>query len=101
MKYLLVIPDAVLGTEVEVPTFKGKAKLKIDAGTQPGKLLRMRDKGIKHLNSSGYGDQMVKVNIDVPRKTNSKEKDLLKVLADLPNIKNAGGRDQKNFFKRI
>ncbi len=94
-------PDAVLGTEVEVPTFKGKAKLKIDAGTQPGKLLRMRDKGIKHLNSSGYGDQMVKVNIDVPRKTNSKEKDLLKTLADLPNIKNAGGRDEKNFFKRI
>jgi molecular chaperone DnaJ len=94
-------PDAVLGTEVEVPTFKGKAKLKIDAGTQPGKLLRMRDKGIKHLNSSGYGDQMVKVNIDVPRKTNSKEKDLLKALADLPNIKNAGGRDEKNFFRRI
>ena len=64
-------PDAVLGTEVEVPTFKGKAKLKIDAGTIPGKLLRMRDKGIKHLNSSGHGDQMVKVNIDVPKKVSS------------------------------
>ncbi len=94
-------PDAVLGTEVEVPTFKGKAKLKIEAGTPPGKLLRMRDKGIKHLNSSGHGDQMVKVNIDVPRKINSKEKGLLKELADLPNIKNAGGRDGKNFFKRM
>ncbi len=94
-------PDAVLGTEVEVPTFNGKAKLKIDAGTQPGKLLRMRDKGIKHLNSSGHGDQMVKVNIDVPRKINSKEKGLLKELADLQNIKNAGRRDGKNFFKRM
>jgi molecular chaperone DnaJ len=94
-------PDAVLGTEVEVPTFKGKAKLKIESGTPPGKLLRMRDKGIKHLNSSGHGDQMVKVNIDVPRKINSKEKGLLKELADLPNIKNAGGRDGKNFFKRM
>ena len=93
-------PDAVLGTEVEVPTFKGKAKLKIEAGTQPGKLLRMRDKGIKHLNSSGYGDQLVKVNVDVPKKTNSKEKEILKELADLPNIKSSGRRDEKNFFKR-
>jgi molecular chaperone DnaJ len=94
-------PDAVLGTEVEVPTFKGKAKLKIEAGTPPGKLLRMRDKGIKHLNSSGHGDQMVKVNIDVPRKINSKEKQLLKELADLPNIKVTGGSDGKSFFKRM
>ncbi|OGU27268.1 MAG: molecular chaperone DnaJ [Ignavibacteria bacterium GWA2_35_9] len=93
-------PDAVLGTEVEVPTFKGKAKLKIEPGTQPGKLLRMREKGIKHLNSSGHGDQLVKINIDVPKKTNSKERELLKELADSPNIKNSGEKDEKNFFKR-
>jgi len=94
-------PEAVLGSEVDVPTLKGKAKLKIDSGTQPGKLLRMRDKGIKHLNESGYGDQLVKINIDVPKKVNSKEKELLKELANLPNFKNSGNKDEKNFFKRF
>jgi molecular chaperone DnaJ len=94
-------PGAVLGTEVEVPTLKGKAKLKIEAGTQPGKFLRMRDKGIGHLNASGHGDQLVRVNIDVPRKTNSKERELLKELAGLPNIKNSANLDEKKFSKRF
>jgi molecular chaperone DnaJ len=94
-------PEAVLGSEVDVPTLKGKAKLKIDSGTQPGKLLRMRDKGIKHLNESGYGDQLVKINIDVPKKVNPKEKELLKELANLQNFKNSGNKDEKNFFKRF
>ncbi len=93
-------PDAVLGSEVDVPTLKGKAKLKIDPGTQPGKLLRMRDKGIKHLNESGYGDELVKINIEVPKKVSSKEKALLKELAETPNFKNFGNKDEKNFFKR-
>lgn len=94
-------PDAVLGTEVEVPTLKGKVKLKIDAGTQPGKLLRMRDKGIKHLNESGYGDQLVKINIEIPKKINSKEKELLKELGQMPGFKNFGNKDEKKFSKRF
>ena len=94
-------PEAVLGTEVEVPTLKGKAKLKIEQGTEPGKFLRMRDKGIKHLNAGGQGDQLVKVNIEVPKKTNSKERELLKELAGLPNIKSSANIDDKNFFKRF
>jgi len=94
-------PEAVLGAEVEVPTLKGKAKLKIDPGTPPGKLLRMRDKGIRHLNESGYGDQLVKINIDVPKKINSKERELLKQLAEMPNFKNSANKDEKNFFKRF
>src|SRR5690606_8977392 len=52
----ITYPEAVLGADVEVPTLTGRAKLKIDGGTQPGKLLKMRDKGIRHLNSSGRGD---------------------------------------------
>lgn len=86
----LSYPEAVLGTEVEVPTLTGKAKLKIDAGTQPGKFLKMREKGIQHLNRHGAGDQLVKINIHVPNKVNSKEKELLKELAELPNIKVSG-----------
>ncbi|MGK9369281.1 molecular chaperone DnaJ [Melioribacter sp. Ez-97] len=80
-------PEAVLGTEVEVPTLTGRAKLKIEPGIQPGKFLRMREKGIQHLNSHGAGDQLVRINIHVPKKVNAKEKELLKELMNMPNIK--------------
>lgn len=83
----LSFPEAVLGTEVEVPTLTGRAKLKIESGTQPGKFLKMREKGIQHLNSHGSGDQLVKINIHVPKKVNQKEKELLKELEKLPNIR--------------
>lgn len=83
----LSYPEAVMGTEVEIPTLSGKAKLKIDAGIQIGKYLKMREKGIQHLNSHGAGDQLVKLNVYIPKKINSKEKDLLKELQDQPNIK--------------
>jgi molecular chaperone DnaJ len=83
----LSFPEAVLGTEVEVPTLKGKAKLKIEPGIQPGKFLKMRDKGIHHLNRHGAGDQLVRVNIYVPKKVNPEEKELLKKLKNMPNIK--------------
>jgi molecular chaperone DnaJ len=97
----ITYPDAVLGAEVDVPTLTGKARLKIDAGTQPGKLLKMRDKGIKHLNQSGTGDQIVRVNISVPKKVNSKEKELLKQLSSSPNFKLSNDSDDKKFFKRF
>jgi len=86
----LSYPEAVLGTEVEIPTLNGKAKLKIEPGTQPGKFLKMREKGIQHLNRHGAGDQLVKINIHVPGKVSSKEKELLKELMELPNIKVPG-----------
>lgn len=97
----ITYPDAVLGAEVEVPTLTGKARLKIDAGTQPGKLLKMRDKGIKHLNQSGMGDQIVRLNIAVPKKVNSKEKELLKQLASSANFKLSSDNEDKKFFKRF
>jgi molecular chaperone DnaJ len=94
-------PEAALGGEVEVPTLNGKAKLKIDSGTPSGKLLKMRDKGIKHLNHSGRGNQIVRINIAVPKKLNSREKELLKELLKSPNVKSSSGSDEKNFFKRF
>jgi molecular chaperone DnaJ len=94
-------PEAVLGTEVDVPTLNGKAKLKIDPGTPAGKLLKMKDKGIKHLNHHGWGDQIIRVIVDIPKKLNSKEKDLLKSLAELPNFKTSQKEDSKGFFKKF
>ncbi|MFH0736350.1 MAG: molecular chaperone DnaJ [bacterium] len=84
---MISFPEAVMGTEVEIPTLSGRAKLKIDPGTQPGKFLKMREKGIQHLNAHGAGDQLVRVNIFVPSKVDAKEKELLKELQKLPNIK--------------
>ena len=92
-------PDVALGAEVEIPTLNGKAVLKIDPGTQPGKLLKMRNKGIKHLNHSGSGDQIVRINVEVPKKLNSKEKELLKELSNLPNFNNENNQGKKFFSK--
>jgi len=97
----ITFPEAVLGTEVDVPTLVGKARLKIDPGTQPGKLLKMRDKGIKHLNHSGRGDQIVRILVHIPTKLNNKEKELLKELAELPNFKTSDKENEKGFFKRF
>ena len=97
----ITYPQAVLGAEVEVPTLTGKALLKVEPGTQPGKLLKMKGKGIKHLNSPGVGDQIVKVNIAVPNKVNSKEKDLLQQLSEMPNIKGSSKNEEKSFFKKF
>lgn len=74
----LSFADAALGTEIEVPTLEGKAKLKIPAGTQPETVLRMKGKGIPHLNLYGVGSQNVKVVVQVPKKINKKQKELLK-----------------------
>ncbi len=97
----ITFPDAVLGTEVDVPTLAGKARLKIDSGTPAGKLLKMRDKGIKHLNHSGHGDQIVRINVNIPKKLSNKEKELLKELAEQPNFKSSDKDDEKGFFKRF
>jgi molecular chaperone DnaJ len=67
-----------LGSEIQVPTMDGKAKLKIPAGTQTHTLFRMKGKGIPHLNGYGAGDQNVRVIIKTPEKLSKKQKELLK-----------------------
>jgi molecular chaperone DnaJ len=79
-------PMAAMGGEIEIPTLTGKAKLIIDAGTPPGRMLRMRERGLPHLNGYGRGDQLVRVSIWVPQKLSSKEKDLLKQLGTAEHI---------------
>jgi len=79
-------PLATLGGEVEIPTLNGKAKLTVEPGTPAGRALRMRDRGIPHLNSHGRGDQLVRVNIWVPKRLSAKEQELLKQLRDSANF---------------
>jgi molecular chaperone DnaJ len=75
-------PQAALGAEIEVETLDGKAKLKIPAGTQSGKVLRMRGKGVSTLRSSGRGDQLVHVYVEVPTRLTARQRELLEELAE-------------------
>jgi len=93
--------DAVLGTEVEIPTLTGHALLKIEPGTAPGTILRMREKGIPHLNGYGRGDQLVRVNIYVPKKVSSKDKELLKQMAKSSGFQPSESGRQRNLFAKV
>jgi molecular chaperone DnaJ len=79
-------PEAALGAKVEVPTLYGYEEISIKAGTQPGTVITLREKGIKHLQSSGRGHQHVHVNVHVPTSLNSEEKKMLKDLAQSDHI---------------
>ena len=102
---LISYPEAALGSEIEVPTLNGRAKLKIESGTQSGRILRMREKGIPHLNSYGRGDQLVRVNVWVPTKVSANERTALKELAGSENINPKEGdksaHSDKSFFERM
>lgn len=102
---LVSFPEAALGAEVTVPTLSGRAKLKIDSGTQSGRILRMRDKGIPHLNGYGRGDQLVRVNVWVPTSLTNAEKSAIKSLAASDNINPKEGdksaNSDKSFFERM
>jgi len=75
------IAQAVLGAEVEVPTVDGREKLKIPAGTQPGKVFTLKARGVPHLRKSGRGDQLVIINVDVPTKLTKEQRELFEKLA--------------------
>lgn len=99
---LISIPDAILGTEIEVPTLKGKAKLRVEPGTQPGKLLRMREKGLKSLNTQQFGDQYVRVNVFIPGEISKSEREALEEIRDSENFDPAKKHEcNKGFFSRI
>jgi len=91
--------DATLGTSVEVPTIDGKAKIKIEPGTQAGKILRLKGKGIPEVNSYHKGDQLIYVNIWTPKAVSSDEKEILQKLKESPNFKPQPGKSEKSFFE--
>jgi molecular chaperone DnaJ len=77
----ITFTQAALGGEVEVPTLDGKAKLRVPAGTQPGTVLRLRQKGIPRRAGIGRGDQLTEVTIEVPQKITDAQRALLEQLA--------------------
>ncbi|PVH26927.1 MULTISPECIES: molecular chaperone DnaJ [Sphingobacterium] len=93
--------DAALGTSVEIPTIDGKAKIKIEPGTQGGKILRLKGKGLPEVNSYHKGDQLVYVNVWTPKAVSKEERDVLEKLKESSNFKPQPGKNEKSFFERI
>ncbi len=93
--------DAVLGESIEVPTISGKAKIKIEPGTQSGKTLRLKGKGLPVLQGYGTGDLMVHINVWTPKKVSKEEKEILEKLKKSENFIPNPDANEKGFFQRV
>ncbi len=94
-------PEAAFGTNVEVPTIDGRAKIKIPAGTQSGKIFRLKGKGFPEVQGYSKGDQLIYVNVWTPQELSSEEKTMLEKLANSPNFKPRPDKNDKGFFERV
>lgn len=94
-------PDAAFGTNAEVPTIDGRAKIKIPAGTQSGKIFRLKGKGFPEVQGYAKGDQLVYVNVWTPQDLTSEEKAILEKLNNSNNFKPKPDKNNKSFFERV
>lgn len=97
----LSFPDAVFGIQAEVPTIDGRAKIKIPAGTQSGKIFRLKGKGFPAVNSYEKGDQLIYVNVWTPQQVTSEEKAMLEKLAHAQNFQPKPEKSDKSFFDKV
>lgn len=93
--------DAALGTSVEVPTISGNVKIKVPAGTQAGKIFRLKGKGLPSLQGYGTGDQLIHMNIWTPKKLSNEEKELLERLRGMPNFDPTPDKSDRSLFDRM
>lgn len=94
-------PEAALGAQVEVPTIDGKARVKIAPGTQPGKVLRLKGKGLPSVNSYGTGDILVNVNVWIPKELSKEESRLVESFSESKNFKPNPSASEKSYFERM
>jgi molecular chaperone DnaJ len=95
------IPQATLGASIEVPTVNGKAKIKIEPGTQSGKVLRLKGKGLPDINGYGTGDLLVYINLWTPQKLTAEEVKMMESFGRSENFKPNPSKQDKNFFERL
>ncbi len=95
------IPDAVLGSNVEVPTVDSKVKIKIEPGTQPGKILRLRGKGLPEVNGYGKGDLLVNVNVWIPKNLSREEAKIFDKFKESDAFTPKPDKNDKGFFERM
>lgn len=93
--------DASLGISVDVPTIEGKVKIKIDSGTQGGKVLRLKNKGLPSVHTHRRGDLLINVNVWTPQHLSAEEKKLLEQLRHSPNFQPNPGKGDKSFFEKM
>ncbi len=96
-------PDAALGTDVEVPTLKGRARIQVDPGTQAGKILRMRGRGLPDINSGRRGDQMIRIHVWTPVTLTDEEQRTMEALRTSPSFTPQPDQEEgrKSFFSRV
>ena len=97
----LSFPDAALGTTAEIPTLDGKVKVKIEQGIQPGKILRLRGKGLPDVNSYGKGDILVNINVWIPKNLSKDEKKIMEKFSKSENFDPKPTSSDKSFFERM
>lgn len=97
----LNVADAILGASIEVPTVDSKAKIKIEPGTQAGRVLRLRGKGVPDVNGYGTGDLLVVVDLHVPHHVSPAEKEALEKMRSSSNFKPSRSRGARNIFERM
>lgn len=97
----LSFPQITLGTTAEIPTIDGKVKVKIEAGTQPEKVLRLRGKGLPDINGYGKGDLLVKVHVWIPQKLSAEERKALEKLQESASFQSGPTDSEKSFFEKM
>ena len=95
------VPDAILGTTAEIPTIDSKVKVKIEAGTQSGKILRLRGKGLPDINGYGKGDLLVNVGVWIPRNISKEDKKVVEKLKKSTSFSPKVEKEEKGFFHKF
>lgn len=97
---VISVPEAMLGTEIQIPTLDGGQKLKVDAGTQSGTIIRLRGKGMPQMGSYGKGDLYVKILVWIPRKLSRSEKEAVEAMRTSSSFKPDPNRDDRELFEK-
>ena len=100
-EYYISFADAALGTNAEIPTISGKAKIKLERGTQSGKILRLKGKGLPSVNAYGKGDLLVHINVWTPQNLSKEEKKFFEKCRNTENFNPKPTKSDKTFFDRI
>ena len=99
--FYVSLPDAILGSSVEIETVTGKVRLKIEPGVQSGKILRLRGKGIPNINGYNKGDLLVHVNVWTPKTLNKEQKVFFEKMRDNEHFSPKPKSSDKSFFEKV
>lgn len=100
-EHFISLPDAALGLSTDIPTLDGKARIKIEPGTQSGRILRLKGKGLPDLNGYGRGDILINLNVWTPRNLTKEESQIMEKLRESQNFKPNPSKKDKGFFDRM